>query len=101
MAGKIIILTGYCVTGKTTLSQKLSKEFNILCFNKDFIKAVLGKNLDMDTLEKRSRLSVSTFNILTHIMEIFMEQNKPLIIESNFKLSEGEIIKKLKEAVHE
>jgi adenylate kinase family enzyme len=97
MAGKIIILTGYCATGKTTFSQKLSKQFNILCFNKDFIKAVLGKNLDIDTLEEKSRLSVSTFNILAHIMEIFMEQNKPIIIESNFKLSEGEIIRKLLE----
>jgi cytidylate kinase len=95
MVGKIIIITGYCATGKTTLSRKLSKEFNILCFNKDFIKAVLGKNLDIATIEERSRLSVTTFNIMVHIMETFMEQNKPIIVESNFKPSEGEIIKDL------
>ena len=90
MTGKIIIITGYCATGKTTFSKMLSNEFNVLCFNKDHIKAVLGKNLDIDTLEQKSRLSVTTFNLIMHIMEIFMEKCIPLIIESNFKISEGE-----------
>jgi 2-phosphoglycerate kinase len=97
MNGKIIILTGYCATGKTVFSQRLSRELNILCFNKDFIKAVLGKNIDISTREESSRLSISTFNLMVHIIEIFMKQDKPIIIESNFKTSEGKIIKELLE----
>lgn len=95
MDGKLIIVTGYCATGKTTFSQKLSDEINIICFNKDYIKAVLGKNLDIDTPEQRSRLSVTTFNLIVHNMEIFMEKKIPIIVESNFKLSEGKVIKEL------
>jgi cytidylate kinase len=97
MARKIIIVTGYCATGKTTFSRRLSKKINILCFNKDSIKAVLGKNLNITTIEERSRLSVTAFNIMIHIMETFMEQNESIIVESNFKPSEGSIIKILLE----
>jgi len=97
MNKKIILLTGYVAAGKTAFSKKLSDELNILCFNKDHIKAVLGKNLEINNRETSSKLSVTTFNLMIHIMEIFMQQNMPLILESNFKISEGEIIKELLE----
>ena len=95
MNKKLIIVTGYCATGKTTFSQKLSGEFNVICLNKDYIKAVLGKNLDIDTPAQKSRLSVTAFNLITHLMEVFMERKTPLIVESNFKTSEGKIINEL------
>ena len=95
MNKKLIIVTGYCATGKTTFSQKLSREFNVICLNKDYIKAILGKNLDIDTPEQRSRLSITTFNLITHFMEVFMERETPFIVESNFKISEGKVIDEL------
>ena len=95
MKGKIIIFSGYVATGKTTFSQKISDVLNISCFNKDLLKTVLGKNIEINTREISSQYSVTTFNIMVHIMEIFLKQNKPLIIESNFKPSEGKIIKEL------
>ena len=95
MAKKLIILTGYCATGKTTFSLKISKEFNIPCFNKDSIKAVLGRNLEINSRDDSSRLSITAFNMILHILEIFMNLNKTLIIESNFKKQEGEIIDQL------
>ena len=97
MTGKIILISGYVAAGKTTFSQKLSEELDILCFNKDIVKAVLGKNIDINTHEISSQFSVTTFNLLMHIMELFMRRNKPLIIESNFKIPEGKIIKELLE----
>jgi len=97
MAGKIIIISGYVATGKTTFSQKISEEMNIPCFNKDFIKSVLGKNLDIATREISSQLSITVFNLIMHIVEVFLHHNEPLIIESNFKISEGKIIKELLE----
>ena len=95
MTGKIIIISGYVATGKTTFSGQLSEKLNILCFNKDIIKAVLGKNIDINSRETSSQLSVTTFNLLMHITEIFMRQGKPLIVESNFKVSEGKVIRDL------
>jgi len=42
MRNKIILVGGYCATGKSTFSLKLSEMINIPCFNKDIIKEVLG-----------------------------------------------------------
>jgi hypothetical protein len=56
MVGKIIISTGYYATGKTVFSQKLPKNSNFLCFNKDFITAVPGRNLDINSLGEKHGL---------------------------------------------
>ena len=95
MNNKLIIVTGFVATGKTTFSQKLSNTLNIQCFNKDYIKAVLGENLDIETSVQKSRLSVTSFNLIMHIIENFMEKQKPIIVESNFKILEGQKINEL------
>ena len=95
MNGKIIIIAGYCATGKTTYSQKLSNELNIPCFNKDYIKTILGLNLEINSREDSSRLSVTAYNLCLFFMETLMKKDISLIIESNFKKSEEEKILQL------
>ena len=79
MNRKIIIVAGYCATGKTTFSQKLSKELNIPCFNKDYIKAALGINLEINSREDSSRLSVTAYNLCLFFMETLMKENVSFI----------------------
>jgi len=95
MNGKIIILTGYVATGKTTFSHVLSKKFNIMCFNKDIIKIVLEENLPINNREEKSRLSVTAYNLIIYVLENFMSLNMPIIIESNFKPAESAKLKEL------
>jgi adenylate kinase family enzyme len=97
MDKKLIIITGYVAAGKTTFSLQLSEKLNLPCFNKDLMKIELGKNIEINNREDSKRLSVTTFNIMMHILESFMKVEQPLIIESNFGYTNGEHIKQLLE----
>ena len=97
MNNKIIIVGGYCATGKSTFSRKLSGMFNIPCFNKDVIKEVLGDGFGPENNMVEKKGSTATFFLMLHIAECFLQTGKLCILESNFKLKEMEQIKTLLE----
>jgi len=97
MNNKIIIVGGYCATGKSTFSRKLSQMFNIPCFNKDIIKEILGDGIGPEYNMVKKKGSVATFLLMLHIAELFFKTGKLCILESNFKLKEIEQIKILLE----
>jgi len=97
MRNKIIIVGGYCATGKSTFSRKLSCLLNIPCFNKDIIKEVLGDGLSPQDNMMDKKGSNTTFLLMLHIAEQFLMTDKICILESNFKMNESELIKKLLE----
>ena len=92
---KIIIIGGYCATGKSVFSRKLSQLLNIPCFNKDTLKEVLGDGFGTDNNMVFNKGSFTTFLLLLHIAEKFLQVGKICILESNFKLKEIEQIKTL------
>ena len=95
MKNKIILVGGYCATGKSTFSRKLSQLLNIPCFNKDTIKEVLGDGLSPEDNMLDKKGSSTTFLLMLHIAEQFLMAKKICILESNFKLNESEKIKTL------
>ena len=95
MNRKLIIVAGILAGGKTTFSQKLSKELKIPCLNKDLIKTVLNKNIEISNREDSIKLSITTTNIMWHIIEICMQVCKPIIIEANFNNTSEKQIKEL------
>jgi len=97
MKNKIIIVGGYCATGKSTFSRKLSCLLNIPCFNKDTIKEVLGDGLSPEDNMIDKKGSNTTFLLMLHIAEQFLMSKKICILESNFKQNESESVKKLSE----
>ena len=97
MKNKIIIVGGYCATGKSTFSRKLSRLLNIPCFNKDVIKEILGDGLTAEDNMIDKKGSNTTFMLMLHIAEQFLISKKICILESNFKLNESELIKILLE----
>ena len=64
MNNKIIIVAGILAGGKTTFSQRLSKELGIPCLNKDLIKIELNKNIEINNREDSIKLSITTANIM-------------------------------------
>ena len=97
MNNKIIIVGGYCATGKSTFSCKLSQLLYIPCFNKDIIKEVLGDGFGPENNMVELKGSTATFLLMLHIAERFLQVEKPCILESNFKAREIDKIKALLE----
>jgi len=74
MRNKIILVGGYCATGKSTFSLKLSQMINIPCFNKDIIKEVLGDGFGPENKMVEKKGSTSTFLLMLHIAECFLQR---------------------------
>jgi len=85
MENKIIIVGGYCATGKSTFSHRLSEFLGIPCFNKDTIKEVLGDGIGPENNTIRQKGNFTTFILML------------CIVESDFVLKESEQIKALLE----
>ncbi len=94
---KLIIITGFLATLKTTISLRLSKDLGIPCFNKDSIKEILGENIGFTNREENFKLSFATFQLMKFMVMKNMDLNIDTIIESNFKPSE---MKELENACH-
>ena len=97
MKNKIILVGGYCATGKSVFSNNLSKYLNVPCFNKDVIKEVLGDGFGTENNMVELKGSSATFLVMLLIAEKTLQSNSICILESNFKLKEMEQIKILLE----
>ena len=97
MKNKIILVGGYCASGKTTFAHKLSRELNIPCFNKDAIDEMIcdGFGRESDVSEKGS--DEVAFYLMLHIAEQLLKAEKICILENVFVLEEIEKIKILLE----
>ena len=98
MSKYIIFVAGLLAAGKTTLSEHLSKELNILHINKDYVKEILCETIGFSNRDENLKLSNATHQLMRHITENSMKIGLPIILESNFNPSdaiyfEGEIHK--------
>lgn len=94
---KIILVSGYPAAGKSTFARRLSEHLQIPCFNKDTIKEALADGFGPSSQEAYNKGSAATFNIMAHIAECLLQVSKPCILESNFRVQEGERIEELLE----
>lgn len=92
---KLILISGYPATGKSTFAKRLSEHLGIPCFKKDTIKEALADGLGEDSKEVFAKGSAAAFSLICHIAECFLQIGKPCILESNFRISEGEELKTL------
>lgn len=95
MKKKIILVSGYAAGGKTVFSKKLSEELGIPVFNKDDMKAVLGKYIPLPTRQESKNVSNATVALMLHVAENMMKTRQQFILESNFRENEAEILKDL------
>jgi len=95
MNSRIIIVSGYLASGKSTFAVRLSKVLNIPYFIKDTFKIALCSNIAINPTEESSRFSVVTFDAMMYAAERLLEVGLPVIIEGNFAPAD---IKKVDEA---
>ncbi|MDR1689171.1 MAG: ATP-binding protein [Clostridiales bacterium] len=94
---KIIIVAGYCATGKSTFARKLSQKLSIPCFCKDTLKEAMADGFGVNSELLETKGSAAATNIMLHIAECFLQTGNVCILESNFRAAQGEEIKKLLE----
>ena len=103
MTRKIIVITGYLASGKSTFARLLSSELNIPCFIKDTLKSALCASIDVKNRAESSSFSTVTFDALIYVAERLIETGVPAAIEGNFvpngikKTDEAGVIKALLE----
>jgi len=97
LKNKIILVGGYCATGKSTFARELSKRLELPCFVKDAIKEVIGEGFGAENTEVHIKNSKVTFLLMLAFAESFLQVGKSCVLESNFKKLESEQIKTLLE----
>ena len=87
---KIIIVTGFLATLKTTISKRLATDLKINSTHKDDIKEILADTIGFNNREENLRLSKASFALIHDDMRKHVLRGCDLIIESNFKSYELE-----------
>lgn len=80
----MIIVTGAPGTGKTTLSRKLAKRFNLPLIRRDDIKELLFDNIGIGDREWSMKLGRTSYKLVHYFIKKLLLTGKPFIVESNF-----------------
>ncbi len=89
---KIILMGGDLASGKSTYSNIIGEKLNVLVINKDNLKEILGDTIIVNNREENKKLSVISFDLICYLIK----KNKgSIIIESNFKPYEMDVLNKL------
>lgn len=86
--GKLILVTGDLATGKSTFARMLSKRYGVSVFCKDVFKEVLGDTIGFHNREENLKLSVASGALMRMILSEFIQLDRDLILESNFRQAE-------------
>lgn len=93
--GKLLLIMGDLATGKSTFAHMLSQRYDTVVFYKDAIKEVLGDTIGFSNRAENKKLSVATAELMSLIFSGFGKRNKNLILESNFRIAELEVLHKI------
>ena len=97
MTKKLIVIAGYCATGKSTFGRKLSETLMIPCFSKDTLKEAMADGFGSNSELLQSKVSVATTHMMAHMAECCLQVGQTCILEANFQLSQSRWIKKMVE----
>ena len=95
---KVILIMGHLAAGKTTIAKKLASDLGLMCFCKDDIKEILVDDIGFKDRSENLKLSKATFHIMSHIISK-MDDDHPIILESNFKYEELDGLKAIHHGV--
>jgi len=84
----LIIVTGAPATGKSTLAERLSDEFDLPLFTKDGFKEdlanVLSRPLNLSVAQWSNKLGAASYEVLYHVITVMLTVGHSLIVEANF-----------------
>lgn len=81
----LIIISGPPCSGKTTLGQRIAKEFRLPLITKDDIKESLFDTLGSKDRKWSKKLGLASYKILYYLADSLLKAGRPFILESNFK----------------
>lgn len=90
--GKLLLITGDLATGKSTFGRFLSQRYGVNVFFKDVFKEILADTIGFSNREENYRLSVASAALMRMVFSEFCRLDKNLILESNFRQSELELL---------
>lgn len=90
--GKLILITGDLATGKSTFARGLAHRYQTNVFCKDVFKEILGDTIGFSNREENLKLSVASAALMRMILSEFCQLNKNLILESNFRQAELDML---------
>lgn len=80
----IIVVTGPCGSGKTSIAKSIQKEFNYPLINKDAVKEMLYDTVGYTDREFSEKLGRASYSLLYYFAEQLLIAESSFIIESNF-----------------
>jgi predicted kinase len=89
---KLLLVMGDLATGKSTFAGILSRRYQIVALYKDTFKEVLGDSIGFANREENLRLSFASAALMRMIFTEFCKLEKDLILESNFRQAELEML---------
>ena len=90
MKNKIILVTGWNATGKSTFAKQLAERLGVPFFNKDALNETIGGGLGAEGWEVYKKGNGITVSLLMHVAERFFHVGKICILENNFTQPEVE-----------
>lgn len=89
---KLLLIMGDLATGKSTFAGILSRRYDVSVFYKDTFKETLGDTIGFTNREENLKLSVASAALMRMIFKEFCLLGKDLILESNFRQAELELL---------
>lgn len=82
---KLIVIEGLSCTGKSTLAEKISTEFNLPYFSKDMFKELMFDEIGYRDREWSKKLGRASYDILYLVAKKLLAAGQSVVLESNFK----------------
>ena len=80
----MVIISGLPCSGKTALAQRIAAQFSLPFISKDGFKERLFDTLGWTDRAWSKKLSVASYNLVFHMLEVQLEAGRSCIIEGNF-----------------
>jgi len=85
MQSTLVVITGHPGSGKTTLAQKIAKQYGLLCVSKDALKERIFDGLGIGDKEWSLKVSGVSHRIMDDIVRQELAAGHSVVVESNFK----------------
>ena len=92
---KLLLVTGDLATGKSTFAGILSRRYQVNVLYKDVFKETLGDTIGFSNREENLKLSHASAALMRMIFKSFCDLSKDLILESNFRKTELELLHRI------
>lgn len=89
---KLLLVMGDLATGKSTFAGLLSQRYDVVALCKDSFKEILGDTIGFTNRQENLKLSGASAALMRMIFTEFCKLDKDLILESNFRLHELELL---------